>query len=220
MSIINDSDLDTPLTVDADPFTSTIDFCSFGYLIIQVLRGSVDIDEFLLTYRSFSSAQNVLQALIRPGESDSIGPEEKRAMSLRIFNILKKWIDPNKGYSYHFFASAECPKIALQFLAAQAKTTIVAEALRTKLEKQVADLAIPEPLKPLVTYIPPAKGISIADLDADEITKQFTLMDWELWVAIKPHEWFDWTKKKWSEVPNSPPSTKNLNKGASGSLGP
>uniref|UniRef100_A0A6B2KZ98 Ras-GEF domain-containing protein n=1 Tax=Arcella intermedia TaxID=1963864 RepID=A0A6B2KZ98_9EUKA len=162
------------------------------------------IQDFLLTYRSFTTAEALLTAIIdRCNTSDEV-------ISLRCFVLLRSWVDK---FSFDFQKDHDNLVSLL---------TNWSEALKKsdnqKLLKMVDDLfvRINKPKKknllalnffdnaplPIIPAVKPEE-YKLLDIDSVEIARQITLIEEALWRSIQPWECLGWNKpSKEQTAPN------------------
>lgn len=167
---------------------------------------------FLLTYRSFCTSMELLELLearynLQPPEELLTCPPEletwvnkkQKLIRLRVFNVLKIWLEQ---YYYEedsvildrllFFTNTSI-KDTLSFSAYQLERLIhKRKEACTDLKKLVITQPqdSPEPILPRNL-----KKFKLLDVDALEMARQLTLMDFKMYSAIKPVECLD---KAWS----------------------
>eukprot|EP01127_Copromyxa_protea_P024306 TRINITY_DN947_c0_g2_i1.p1 TRINITY_DN947_c0_g2~~TRINITY_DN947_c0_g2_i1.p1 ORF type:complete len:1349 (+),score=267.90 TRINITY_DN947_c0_g2_i1:516-4049(+) len=195
---------------------------TFAKLVYKLTSSTTEIDitDFLLTYRSFSTPLLLLDALIqRYNTSDSFSEDIRKLIWLRLLNVLGKWIE---RFWYDFSTDETCPDKAMQFLNSvisgeNTDAAKVAQGTRTKLERQIQNtqkqvfvhqVEKPSPLLPSNFDIP------IIEFPSLEIARQLTLRHWNIWKAIKPWECLGlaWTKGDSAEkAPNVLKMTEHFN---------
>lgn len=164
---------------------------------------------FLLTYRSFCTSMELLELLeerynIQPPpltkeELEIWITKKQKLIRLRVFNVLKIWLEQ---YYYEedsiildrllFFTNTSI-KDTLSFSAYQLERLIqkrkdACKDLKRMVVTQQQDC--PDPILPRNL-----KKFRLLDLDATELARQLTLMDFKLYSSIKPVECLD---KAWS----------------------
>ncbi|KAJ9050635.1 hypothetical protein DSO57_1012605 [Entomophthora muscae] len=176
---------------------------------------------FLLTYRSFVGTSELFRLLFRrfsleppaglaPGEFEVWHEKKLTPIRLRVFNILKTWVET-------YFQENEDME-ALEELRRFAATTVnealpsVSEQLLRHIEKRVSLTSSSfkkmvkktqeEPL-PIV----PKNYTSLLDMDPLEIARQLTLIDSHLFNQIKPVECLN---KAWSSKDANAPNVKAM----------
>uniref|UniRef100_A0A6B2KX29 Ras-GEF domain-containing protein n=1 Tax=Arcella intermedia TaxID=1963864 RepID=A0A6B2KX29_9EUKA len=168
---------------------------------------TADLHDFLLTYRSFTTAFGLMDGLI---ERYNTVDKDRKGVKLRVFNVLQSWA---KNYWYDF--SKDCPELAdkarafLQSVNDDTHLANAAKSAKEKIDKMVQgaaqkiiqnETAHPDPLLP--------KNISdftVFDVPPKELSRQITLIEWKLWKGIQPWECLGlaWTKKdKLNLAPN------------------
>ena len=163
-----------------------------------------------MTYRSFTSSKKLLTILIgrynlkpKPGEdaTDSWLNTVKKPVQLRVFNVLKNWL------LHGFYDFADSPKLSAQFLQfitedMSADLSNAAASLRKVYDRQMAEkekrtfVLSKKPPKPILPKTMP-DTFNILDFNAEEIARQLTLIESDLYRAIKPWEFLNqaWAKK-------------------------
>eukprot|EP01126_Amoeba_proteus_P066132 TRINITY_DN9517_c0_g2_i1.p1 TRINITY_DN9517_c0_g2~~TRINITY_DN9517_c0_g2_i1.p1 ORF type:complete len:269 (-),score=44.19 TRINITY_DN9517_c0_g2_i1:91-897(-) len=189
-------------------------------LITKITLSTTDpsfLLEFLLTYRSFIPSGLHLFAGLKARDSFATG-EDARVIRLRVFNVLKIWVDK---FWYDFVK--DCPQLS-ELVVSWLDSIIndpnagggahvvptdfttgakVAHSIKTKL---LGQLNLPSHRRrPIQTAVEEERRVlTIKDINCDifehspdDIAKQLTLMEWKMWVAIKPYEFLDlaWAKK-------------------------
>jgi hypothetical protein len=164
---------------------------------------------FLLTYRSFCTSMELLELLearynIQPPpltaeELEIWIAKKQKLIRLRVFNVLKIWLEQ---YYYEedsvildrllYFTNTSL-KDTLSFSAYQLERLIqkrkdACKDLKKLIMTQQQDC--PDPILPRNL-----KKFRLSDLDATEMARQLTLMDFKLYSSIKPVECLD---KAWS----------------------
>eukprot|EP01102_Stenamoeba_stenopodia_P022968 TRINITY_DN9768_c0_g3_i1.p1 TRINITY_DN9768_c0_g3~~TRINITY_DN9768_c0_g3_i1.p1 ORF type:complete len:1216 (+),score=300.44 TRINITY_DN9768_c0_g3_i1:210-3857(+) len=178
---------------------------------------------FLLTYRSFTTPKEFL-ALLRQRYNVPIPPnlsgEELEnykklrviPVRLRCFNVCKNWVQT------HFYDFADHKELCDDFLDFVRNTMKVspgmasaAEQLERAVQKQLEGIKEEKqvifnkkPPTPILPTTPPP--YKFEDIHVDEIARQTTLIEYELFKAIKPWECLNqaWTKK------TTPPKAPNI----------
>eukprot|EP01130_Rhizamoeba_saxonica_P017236 TRINITY_DN8273_c0_g1_i1.p1 TRINITY_DN8273_c0_g1~~TRINITY_DN8273_c0_g1_i1.p1 ORF type:complete len:1053 (-),score=242.44 TRINITY_DN8273_c0_g1_i1:20-3178(-) len=160
---------------------------------------------FLTTYRYFVSPRELLFLLEmrynlpplknpNPALTDTYLAEKIKPVQLRVFNAIKSWIDK------HFYDFEEDEELFAQLVdfidgtMSQVNVTF-ANMLKKNIEKQQNKTPLPMTGTP-----PPQKGARVSkpaedctsmDFDAEEIARQITLIDHQLFQAIRPPELLD-----------------------------
>jgi hypothetical protein len=204
---------DSPSNISRDPQTQNLKAGSFAKIIERLTHPTVHdanfLYDFVLTYRSFAAPEEVLEALIRRYETAQ--EDMKKAIGLRVFNVLKHWIE--KAW-HDFDKDAALPERCMDFLdrciSSNDPLKGVASGIRQNLlRKKSGDEAT---ITKASTNPPPvllgARDSALSnlmDLNAEEIARQLTLIEWDIWVKIQPWECLglSWTKKnKETAAPN------------------
>eukprot|EP01125_Pyxidicula_operculata_P018240 TRINITY_DN6479_c0_g1_i1.p1 TRINITY_DN6479_c0_g1~~TRINITY_DN6479_c0_g1_i1.p1 ORF type:complete len:1105 (+),score=214.78 TRINITY_DN6479_c0_g1_i1:1899-5213(+) len=160
------------------------------------------ISDFLLTYRSYLSEFDFMDALIARYKFATKEQDEK-SIRLRVFNVIKHWLE--KYWEDFKLGGQELSDKLSQFLedvlsSNDEKNKKVALSVKDRLTKQLAgeskkiSKVDAEALRPLLPREPTE---NILDYPPEEIARQLTLIDWNMWSAIQPWECLGlaWTKK-------------------------
>jgi hypothetical protein len=170
------------------------------------------INNFLLTYRSFCSSEellNLLQSRYNMPCPEGLSQDEKteweerklKLVRLRVFNVIKNWLDTyyNEDDSVILdrllVFTHTCIKKTLKFSNGQLESLIENRRNNTVenggLKKMILTLpAPPEPILPKNRRM-----FRLLDLEPLEMARQLTIMDFKLYSAIRPIECLD---KAWS----------------------
>lgn len=176
---------------------------------------------FLLTYRSFITAQEVLDYLIKGYQEVVQDPNSRDSMAcrLRIGNFLRKWITEN----YHDFEEDTALQDRYSYfinevmkLHDQKLGQSIAKIFQDRqkgLTKRLSVVAVfnEDPPQPIV---PKGTPTSIVDISPTEVARQMTLMDYLYCKAIEPKECLGmaWTKdSKDEKSPNLLKSIRRFN---------
>eukprot|EP01127_Copromyxa_protea_P017283 TRINITY_DN5244_c0_g1_i2.p1 TRINITY_DN5244_c0_g1~~TRINITY_DN5244_c0_g1_i2.p1 ORF type:complete len:866 (+),score=149.55 TRINITY_DN5244_c0_g1_i2:1091-3688(+) len=198
----------------------TIKTATFSKLVEKLTTANavIDIDDFLLTYRAFSTPNDLLVSLlVRYG---SASPEEEKAVRLRVINVLRTWLDK---FRYDFEKEPENKTHLLKFLEATIAETPNSGALlsvKSKLEnlpvqEEFSSTAAVVNPPPLLLPIHESEELGILEYPSLEIARQLTLIEWSMWAKIKPWELIGlaWTKAKKKELaPNVVAITEHFNR--------
>jgi len=170
---------------------------------------------FLLTYRSFTTPATLLAMLKAryniPPDSDNPNwdQEVQKPVRLRVFNVLKNWL--LKGF-YDFVDDETLSANFLDFLENDMNKDMpsAVQTLKSVYERQKAseskDIDIVFSKPPPKSILPKVFPLQphILDFSAEELARQLTLIESELFRAIKPWECLGqcWTKKdKYQRAP-------------------
>eukprot|EP01127_Copromyxa_protea_P023863 TRINITY_DN9150_c0_g1_i1.p1 TRINITY_DN9150_c0_g1~~TRINITY_DN9150_c0_g1_i1.p1 ORF type:complete len:1039 (-),score=209.18 TRINITY_DN9150_c0_g1_i1:65-3181(-) len=162
------------------------------------------LNDFLLTYRSFKmDGLDLLDALM--ARYVTCCEDATRVVRIRIFNVLKHWIE-----KFWFDFVKDCPELSVRLhewldelienpdLGVSKPAQTIKQKLEVaedpKSEKKkvvVAAVEIPRP------YLPRDANVPLLECNTEEIARQLTLIEWKVWVTIKPYEFLNlaWTKK-------------------------
>uniref|UniRef100_A0A6B2LD22 Ras-GEF domain-containing protein n=1 Tax=Arcella intermedia TaxID=1963864 RepID=A0A6B2LD22_9EUKA len=160
------------------------------------------MNDFLLTYRSFTTPEKFFELLLtRYKQCERQSAEKVSVIRIRVFSVFKTWVEK----FWYDFESANLAKEAQDFFKdviengneAQKK---VAERALHSLERQLAGDA--RKIKSNQDFLPPVHvpkpgQTEIIDFNSEEIARQLTLIDWEMWKQIQPYEFLNsaWTAK-------------------------
>ncbi|KAJ5080332.1 ras guanine nucleotide exchange factor i-related [Anaeramoeba ignava] len=161
-------------------------------------RDSHYLDKFLITYRSFTSPKKLLRKLEERWNvpyssdlSDEKYERDKKAIRIKIGNTLKNWID-----KYPSDFNAQLKLDILEFIDTKISKELNTLSLHlrkmiTQDTKQKATYQTtlletpPEPKVPKNIFDP---NLKIFDIDSQEIARQLTLLDFQLFSEIQPSE--------------------------------
>lgn len=187
---------------------------------------------FLLTYRSFTTASELFELLVK---RFSVQPprgiseedykmwvdKKQKPIRFRVVNILKSWFD-------HYWmenadqASDQLLRRVYSFAQESIATTSTPGSgpLMTAVEQRLrgqdtnAKKLVPTPSASIPTPIVPKnlKKIKFLDIDATEFARQLTIIESRLYGKIKPTECLNktWQKKVTPEEPDLAPNVKAL----------
>lgn len=205
---------DSPANIVRDPQNpQNLKAGSFAKILEHLTHPTVHdsnfLYDFVLTYRSFAAPEEVLEALIR--RYDTAPEAVKRAVGLRVFNVIKHWIE--KAY-HDFDKDAALPERCMDFLdrcvSSNDPLKGVASGIKTNLMKKKSGeeaTVTKASTNPPPTLLGPRDTAlsNLMDLNAEEIARQLTMIEWDIWVKIQPWECLglSWTKKnKETAAPN------------------
>jgi son of sevenless-like protein len=188
---------------------------------------------FLLTYRSFTSAEELFTLLVRrfnvlppAGLTREQYPDwenrKQKLVRLRVVNILKTWFE-----HYWIEESSEQSQALLERAYAFTKTSIVstktpgAQPLMGVIDQRLKgqDTSAKRLVLTLTNSAPPPilpknmKKLKFLDIDATEFARQLTIVESKLYGKIKPIECLDktWQKKPKDENAEAyAPNVKSL----------
>eukprot|EP01133_Synstelium_polycarpum_P008684 gene8684-10202_t len=159
---------------------------------------------FLMTYQSFCTPEKLLNKLIQRytvprHREDSDMASSTKAIQLKVINVLKKWLDEY----YTDFDDKLILSLRVFIEQIQIRHPGPAAALTkslTKVEKPIASKPIfndktPEPMVPKNIF---SQGLQIYDVEEEEVARQMTLIEFEIYKKIKPPELLNqsWNKTK------------------------
>jgi hypothetical protein len=204
---------DSPSNVEYDPADPTkIKLVTFAKLI-EKLTSPTKYDtnllhDVMLTYHSFATSKQLLLALMKRHETAPADADQK-VIYLRVFVVLKHWID---NHWHDFSQDNTLRPILEQFLERciqtdPAKNKVPAEQVRTALQNKLENREKGKinTMKPPRPKLPKNVEDPLTELDEEEIARQLTLYEWNLWSSIQPYECYGlaWTKKdKEKKAPN------------------
>ncbi|SPO02723.1 related to cell division control protein 25 (GDP/GTP exchange factor) [Cephalotrichum gorgonifer] len=229
-------DLEHEIAWDIKASPSTVKGGTLPALVEQLTRhdklDSGFTDTFLLTYRSFTTARELFELLVRrfnlqPPEGLSQGDYEvwrdrkQKLIRFRVVKILKSWFDNfwMEDYNeesrqlirdvYNFakdtVKSTETPGSAplMQVLEQRLK----GQEVGTKRMIQTPNQNTPTPIMPRNM-----KKLRFLDIDVTEFARQLTVIESKLYSKIKPTECLDktWQKKIGEGEPEPAPNVKAL----------
>ena len=187
---------------------------------------------FLLTYRSFTTANELFQMLVKrfsiqppPGLSNQeLGTWEQKKQTpirLRVVNVLKMWFE-----NYWMEGTDDASMALLQSVYQFAKGTIAstktpgAPPLMSIVEQRMKgqDTSAKKLVLTLTNTAPPPivpknmKKLKFLDVDATEFARQLTIIEAKLYGKIKPTECLNktWSKKIQTGEPELAPNVKAL----------
>jgi len=178
------------------------------------------IDAFFMTYNTFTTPDKLLHELIaRYTASASLTPKEKNLVKMRVFDILRIWIETKYG---------DLDSSLRQELSNFVNNTMAKDASFEGRDACVSRLThciqraegprrtlIPIEKKQAKAKVP--KGLenpSLLDLDEEEVARQLCLMEWKNFANIKADEFFHqaWSKEKTQhQCPNLMAMISNFN---------
>jgi hypothetical protein len=216
---------DSPSNIEYDPADGTkIKLCTFAKLIEKLTSPKKDdvnqhllLHEVMLTYHSFCKSNELLNALIKRYETAPEG-QERKVIHLRVFNVLKHWVDNH----WHDFSQDESlVPILSQFLdrcqndpSSKKPAEDCKKALNNRLQNKTKTTTYTPTEKPPRPILPRHVDDPLMEIDAEEIARQLTLIEWDLWVAVQPYECYGlaWMKPdKEKRAPNICALTRQFN---------
>ncbi|KAJ3437416.1 ras guanine nucleotide exchange factor i-related [Anaeramoeba flamelloides] len=165
---------------------------------------------FLMTYQSFTSPKTLLTKLFQRyhvpkrnelNEDDFI--KKKKCIQIRVCNVIKLWVLSN----WKDFSSSMQKELNnfLNKTLKQDKHQVIAQTLQKAIDRQKAQVsekyrtsqkvAPPEPKVPKNIFSP---NLSVFDVDEEEIARQITLIEFDIFKTIRPKELLNlaWSKPK------------------------
>lgn len=192
----------------------------------QSTQSTQYVHVFLLTYRAFTTAHEVMDFLIAGYQQviadTTRAPGEQLKARLRIGNFMKKWVNDNY---FDFSADPMLVEKFAQFVhdVMSRNDAKLSESLKTNLmqkqkgiQRRFSQAMFSKPAPS--AFFPKTEVTSILDINVVEIARQLTLIDYNLCRAIEPQECIGcaWTKDNKEE--RSPNLLKMINRFNSVSL--
>ncbi|KAH3759619.1 Ras guanine nucleotide exchange factor [Pelomyxa schiedti] len=181
------------------------------YKIIQYLTHPEESDmdfmhSFLICYSAFTTGPELLEILVsryflrKPSWMDiTIFNDTKQRIRLKVVNLLKTW---TSMYQYDFKENMDLIKLASQILSVFAETCKAAIIVLKNLER-VRDWVSNPIGDPPPSILLNDHGIisSMLDMHPEEVARQITLLEWDLWSKIRPKEFIGqaWNKQNLKE---------------------
>ncbi|KAK5583167.1 hypothetical protein RB653_004757 [Dictyostelium firmibasis] len=163
---------------------------------------------FLLMYQSFTTPEILLQKLIqryhvpqKPGQSVAEWRQRSTHIQLRVLNVLKTWIkDYFSDFSEKLISAIKSLLESMRQTGNMSYAKVISDALNSGLKKSgrnntVFTVPAPEPKVPKNIW---SHNLDIFSVDEEEISRQLTLMDFEIFSNIKSTELLNqcWNKPK------------------------
>ena len=186
---------------------------------------------FLLTYRSFTTANELFEMFVRrftiqppqgitPSDFQTWADQKQKLIRVRVVNVMKDWIEnfwmenndqASDDLLRQIYAFSKDTVGATNSNAATPLLKIVEQRLRgqdaaKKLVLTTSGQA-PTPVMPKNM-----KKLKFLDIDATEFARQLTIIESRLYVKIKPTECLDktWNKKLAPDEPEAAPNVRAL----------
>lgn len=187
---------------------------------------------FLLTYRSFTSARELFEFLVRrfqiqppegmaPGDYEIWRDRKQKPIRFRVVNILKSWFD-----NFWMEDQSDDTKALIRDVYTFARDTVkttetpgsgpLMAVLEQRLrgQDQTAKRLVPASNQSMPTPIMPKnmKKLKFLDIDSTEFARQLTIVESKLYGKIKPTECLNktWQKKVGENDPEPAPNVKAL----------
>eukprot|EP01133_Synstelium_polycarpum_P012343 gene12343-14475_t len=181
--------------------------------------GSVSdyVDTFLLTYRSFTTSKYVLEYLTRTYNhntaTEEVGDSErqfqveqenlgKKKIRLRICNFLRRWVD----IFFHDFDSELIQEY--EIFIANCKDEKLNGLLRRTLDKKLTGSSFTKTTtfgrNPPPPVMPKTPILSIDDIDPQEMARQLTIIEFDMFKAIASKELLSLSWQKSDKEKRSP----------------
>jgi son of sevenless-like protein len=229
-------DLEHDLSWDTKTSPPTVKGGSLLALVEQLTRhdklDSSFNNTFLLTYRSFTTARELFELLVKRfniqppeglhnNEYDTWRDRKQKPIRFRVVNILKNWFDnfwmeePNEeskqlirdvySFARDTIKSTETPGSAP--LMAVLDQRLNGKEISSKRLIQTFATNIPTPIMPKNL-----KKLKFLDIDVTEFARQLTIIESKLYAKIKPTECLNktWQKKVTDGEPEPAPNVKDL----------
>ncbi|KAJ9125105.1 hypothetical protein QFC22_000058 [Naganishia vaughanmartiniae] len=172
---------------------------------------------FLMTYRSFATAGEVLALLIKryqlqplpdltPEQMTDWAERKQKPVKLRVFNVLKTWLDQHYNETLDADILESIQEFATNIMARDTQVRMPSQQLIKAVQRRQSDgdillrrmtttsAAAPPPIIPKVGA---GKPLQLADINPIELARQMTLMEYELYTRIQP---VDCLNKAWSQT--------------------
>ncbi|KAJ5076989.1 ras guanine nucleotide exchange factor i-related [Anaeramoeba ignava] len=176
----------------------------------------VKTDTFLMTFPSFTTPKRLFYKLVQRfhvPRAKSLNEEEylqmKKTIQLKVVNVITKWVE-----KYFSNFNSQLVQEIKDFIdeTLENEDRKLAEKLRAVITKKIGGIGskkivyeppnIPDPIVPKNIFSP---TLSIFDVDEEEIARQMTLIDFQLYTKIEPTELLNqsWNKSKYKhKAPN------------------
>ncbi|GAM22778.1 hypothetical protein SAMD00019534_059530 [Acytostelium subglobosum LB1] len=207
--------VETTRNAEDDQDEEVVKWGTLNKLVETLTHGSkVDqqfLKTFMMTYQSFCSPEKLLGKLeqrynvpkfIKSSGGADAGTSEEgaiKAIQLKVINVLKKWLDEYFSDFDDKLIQSLRNFIEVITLKHPGPAAALMKSL-TKVEKQPASKLkfndkTPEPIVPRNIF---SQNLSIYDIDEEEIARQMTLIEFEIYKRIKPPELLNqsWNKVK------------------------
>ncbi|PRP86068.1 aimless RasGEF [Planoprotostelium fungivorum] len=161
---------------------------------------------FLLTYQSFTTPKKLFDKLVEryhvpmSFEADSPNRNESiKRIRLRVCSVIKKWLEE---YSTDFNESLKGNAISLVQLMRAEGEAALANSLQNSISKMDSGTSRRvqnmKKLEPLITKNIFSDQLNYFDIEDEELARQMTLIDYEIFSIIKPEELLNlaWSKPK------------------------
>eukprot|EP01133_Synstelium_polycarpum_P000183 gene183-221_t len=171
---------------------------------------------FLMTYQSFTTSEQLLQKLIqryhvpqKQGQSEEEWKKIAIPIQLRVVNILKTWIKDNfSDFNDRLIQTIKAFCENLRHEGNNSHSSRIMTTLNSKIKggggdddeddkksKTIFAMSAPEPKVPKNIW---SQSLNIFDVDEEEIARQLTLIDFEVFSNIKSSELLNqaWSKPK------------------------
>ena len=184
--------------------------------------------DFLITYRSYATPRYLL-ALLRRRFEQVVEGEDIKVVRLKTALFMRQWIEKTAS---DFVDDESLVEAMSRFISSwevidpstQRTASVCQAALMKAVDSKDAAgrntaekvFAVPPPESELPTESDPAR-LQFTSVSTLEMARQWTLMEWKFWEAIKPTEFLNlaWTRKNKDEIaPNIVTLTKNFNRAA------
>lgn len=192
------ADLDDPSNLTLDESDSNQVKAASWTKLIELLTSThgIDVDDFLLTYRSFASPSELMLSLF-----DRFFTATDKIPRLRTFKVLKTWLsnywqDFESNYGVIQIVDDFVTEVSTRYPESQSTASGIKELLVRKLNHVERSVTFHQ-VDMEASLLPSDLSLPILSFNPLEIARQLTLREWEIWSQIKPLELLglSWTKK-------------------------
>jgi len=158
------------------------------------------LDDFLLTYRSYATPKELLNALVIRFKTAQ--PQDEKIVRLKVLNSVRAWVERYwDDFELDKSIIDECTQF-LDFVAQNhSECANVASTVKGRLDKkinQVNKTLIKNDTQMEKPILPSDMDQELLKWNSLELARQLTLMEWDIWEQLKPTEFLglSWTKSK------------------------
>ncbi|KAJ5074401.1 guanine nucleotide exchange factor [Anaeramoeba ignava] len=160
------------------------------------------VKTFLLTYQSFTTPEILFQKLVERYNVPEEFARKKKIIQLRVVNVFVLWIqnyfsdfNPNLLHKLFIFSENYLQRDGYQTVLHILKTILSKKFQGTSNESEYLNMSLPEPKIPKNIFSP---KLTLNDIDEEEIARQLTLYEFNIYKQIKPKELLNqaWNKQK------------------------
>ncbi|KAJ3443426.1 ras guanine nucleotide exchange factor i-related [Anaeramoeba flamelloides] len=179
------------------------------YLTDETYSNTSFMHTFLMTYQSFTTPGKLLRKLFRRYDvprgklSEKKYQEKKKIIQFKVCNVLRFWI-LNYFSDFNERHIDELQNFLLNIETKEGKTTTVKTlnsillkkiSGNTKKDRKISYSLAPIPIVPKNIFSP---TLTLDSIDEEEVARQLTLIDFEMYSKIKPSELLNlaWSKPK------------------------